>query len=188
MPLGPLNGKNFMTSISPWVVTFDALAPFAVPSQPLGDPVAPYLRDPAADGTYDVELQADVVVDGQPTRICTAKLQWMYWSFRAMFAHQCIGGCGVASGDIVATGAASGTTPDTLGCLLEKTMGGKRPFLLDGGATRTYLEDGDSVRIIGFAGAEGDGVGFGECVGMIVPAAALALKRLADGGHSFDRI
>lgn len=104
VPLGPLNGKSFMTSISPWVVTLDALAPFAVPSPPRDGPVAPYLHDPAPNGTYDVELQAEVIVDGRPTRICTAKLQWMYWSFRSIFAHQCIGGCGVASGDIVATG------------------------------------------------------------------------------------
>ena len=92
MPLGPLNGKSFMTSISPWVVTLDALTPFAVPSPPRDWAVAPYLHDPAPNGTYDVKLQADVIVDGKVTRICTAKLQRMYWSLRSILAHQCIGG------------------------------------------------------------------------------------------------
>jgi fumarylacetoacetase len=173
VPLGPLNGKSFMTSISPWVITLDALSPFAALSPPRDSPVAPYLKDPASNGTYAVELRAEVIVDGTSTRICTAKLEWMYWSFRHIFAHQCIGGCGVSSGDIIATGTASGTTPDSLGCLLEMTMAGKKPFQLQGGSKRAFLEDGDSVRITGFAGTEGDGVGFGDCIGQIVPAPAL---------------
>ena len=108
-----------------------------------------------------------------------------------MVAHQCIGGCGVASGDIVATGTASGTTPGSLGCLLEMTMGGKRAFELQGGeggkktaTTRTWLEDGDEVRISGVAG---DGVGFGECVGRVVPAVGLEelmkMKKEKKGGR-----
>src|SRR2546421_12933077 len=84
-----------------------------------------------------------------------------------------IGGCGVSSGDIIATGTASGTTPDSLGCLLEMSIGGKKHFNLEGGSKRTYLEDGDSVRITGFAGTEGDGVGFGECIGMVVSVPVL---------------
>lgn len=162
-----------MTSISPWVITLDALSPFAVPSPPRDGPVAPYLEDPAANGTYAVELRAELTVDGTATRICTTKLEWMYWSFRSIFAHQCIGGCGVSSGDILATGTASGTTPDSLGCLLEMTMGGKKPFSLQRGAKRAFLEDGDSVRITGFAGTEEGGIGFGECIDMIVPAPVL---------------
>jgi fumarylacetoacetase len=162
-----------MTSISPWVVTLDALSPFAVPSPPRDIPVAPYLKDPAPNGTYAVELHAEIIADGASTQICTARLEWMYWSFRHIFAHQCIGGCGVSSGDIIATGTASGTTPGSLGCLLETSIGGKKPFNLMGGSKRTYLEDGDSVRITGFAGTRGDGVGFGECIGLVLPASIL---------------
>ena len=81
-----------------------------------------------------------------------------------------IGGCGVSSGGIIATGTASGTTPDSLGCLLEMTMGGRKAFELNGGLKRTWLEDGDSVRITGFAGTEADGVGVGECIGKVVAA------------------
>jgi fumarylacetoacetase len=162
-----------MTSISPWVVTVDALSPFTVPSPPRDSPVAPYLNDPAPNGTYAVELHAEVIVDGMTTRICTARLEWMYWSFRHIFAHQCIGGCGVAGGDIIATGTASGTKPDSLGCLLEMSMGGKKSFEQKGGLKRAYLEDSDSVRITGFAGVEGDGVGFGECIGKIVAGPVL---------------
>jgi fumarylacetoacetase len=151
----------------------DALRPFAAPSPPRDGPVAPYLKDPSSMGTYTVELRAEVIVDGTSTRTCTAKLEWMYWSFRHIFAHQCIGGCGVSSGDIIATGTASGTTPDSLGCLLEMTVGGRNAFELNGGLKRTWLEDGDSVRITGFAGTEADGVGFGECIGKVVPARML---------------
>jgi fumarylacetoacetase len=162
-----------MTSISPWVVTLDALSPFAVPSPPRDKPIAPYLKDPDPSGTYAVELRAEIIADGTSTQICTARLEWMYWSFRHIFAHQCIGGCGVSSGDIIATGTASGTTSDSLGCLLEMSRGGKKHFNLKGGSKRTYLQDGDSVRITGFAGTEGDGVGFGECIGLVLPAPIL---------------
>ena len=161
-----------MTSISPWLITLDALSPFAAPSPPRDSAVAPYPKDPTSNGTYAVELHAEVIADGTSTRICTARLDWMYWSFRHILAHQCIGGCGVSSRDIIATGTASGTTPNSLGCLLEMTMGGKKAFELKGGSKRTWLEDGDSVSITGFAGTEGDGVGFRECIGTVVPASA----------------
>ena len=172
MPLGPLDGKSFITSISPWVVTLDALEPFATAS-PLHDrDPASYLKDPNPNGTYSVELQAEFLHAEASTRVCTSRLDWMYWSFRSIIAHQAIGGCGLQSGDIVATGTASGTTPDSLGCLLEMTMNGKKTFQLQDGSTRSYLEDGDQVRISGFAGSESSGVGFGECVGNILPALA----------------
>lgn len=150
---------------------------FAVPSPPRESPVAPYLKDPTANGTYAVELHVEVIVGETRTRICTARLDWMYWSFRSIFAHQCIGACGVSSGDIIATGRASGSTPDSLGCLLEMTMGGKKLFRLLDGSTRAFLQDGDSVRITGFAGAEGDGAGFGDWVGNVVPAPVLEGER-----------
>ena len=162
-----------MTSISPWVVTLDALKPFAVPSIPRNVPEANYLKDSNAKGTYDVELHVDMYSTGPPTRTCTVKLESMYWSFRHIFAHQTIVGSGLESGDILATGTASGMTPDSLGCLLETTMGGKNDLELLEGSKRTYLEDGDTVILSGFAGSEEDGVGFGQCVGKVVAATIL---------------
>ena len=170
VPLGPLNGKNFMTSISPWVVTLDALEAFAVPLPPRDIQVAPYLDDRNPNGTYAVHLRAEILTETASTTVCTAKSEWMYWSFRHILAHQSIGGCGLHTGDIVATGTVSGTTPDSLGCLLEMTRDGKQPFKLQDGSTRRFLDDGDGVRISGFAGTEDDGVGFGECFGEVVPA------------------
>ena len=172
MPLGPLNGKSFTTCISPWVVTLDALEPFAAPSPPHDLEPAPYLKDPNPNGTYSIELQADILHAGTSTRVCTSRLEWAYWSFRSIIAHQAIGACGMQSGDIAATGTVSGTTSDSLGCLLEMTMDGKKTFQLQSGSTRSYLEDGDQVRISGFAGPSGSGVGFGECVGKVLPAIA----------------
>ena len=176
VPLGPLNGKGFMTSISPWVVTLDALEPFATPSPPRDTEPASYLKDPNPNGTYSVELQAEILVDGTSTTVCTTRLDGNYWSFRSIVAHQAIGGCGLQSGDIVATGTVSGKTSDSLGCLLEMTMDGKKPFNLKSGSARSYLEDGDEMRISGFAGSGDAGVGFGDCVGKVLPA--LVLKAL----------
>ena len=173
MPLGPLNGKSFTTSISPWVVTLDALEPFATTSPPHDTDPAPYLRDPNPKGTYSITLQADILADNTLTRVCSSRLEWMYWSFRSIVAHQAIGACGLNSGDIVATGTASGTSSDSLGCLLEMTMDGKNSFQLQSGSTRSYLEDGDEVRISGFAGSEDSGVGFGDCTGKVLPAIVL---------------
>ena len=173
VPLGPLNGKSFITSISPWVVTLDALEPFAVPAPRHNTDPAPYLKDPNPNGSYSVELRAEILADGTSTPVCASRLDWMYWSFRSIVAHQAIGGCGLQSGDIVATGTASGTSSDSLGCLLELTMDGKKPFHLKSGSVRSYLEDGDVVRISGFAGSADSGVGFGECVGKVSPALVL---------------
>lgn len=173
VPLGPLNGKSFTTSISPWVVTLDALEPFAIPATVHDSPIAPYLEDPNPNGTYSLELTAEILSGGLATQICMAKLEWAQWSFRHILAHQAIGGCGLSSGDIIATGTLSGKTPDNLGCLLEMTMNGEKSFKLKDGSSRTFLEDEDGIRITGFAGTRNDGVGFGECVGTIKPTPAL---------------
>ena len=162
-----------MTSISPWIVTLDALKPFAIPSIPRSVSEAMYLKDSNVEGTYDVELHVDMHSTGPPTRTCTVKLKSMYWSFRHIFAHQAIGGCGLESGDILATGTVSGTTPDSLGSLLETNMGGKKDLELLEGSKRTFLEDGDTVTLSGFAGSEEDGVGFGQCVGKVAAATIL---------------
>lgn len=170
LPLGPLNSKSFMTSISPWVVVFDALNPFQVPAVPRDIPVAPYLHESKGPYTYDIRVQADLIVEeGRCSTICISDLKSLYWSFRDLVAHQTSNGCNLNTGDILATGTISGEAQDSYGCLLEMTKGGKMSFTVDGAFTRAFLRDGDTVRISAYAG---DGVGFGECTGQLVPCTA----------------
>ncbi|KAK0127673.1 hypothetical protein ONS96_007192 [Cadophora gregata f. sp. sojae] len=167
VPLGPLNGKSFSTSISPWVVTLDALEAFQCPAPARELKVAPYLADSKIDNTYSIELKAELVADGQATTICESQLRTMYWSFRDLLAHQTSNGCNLNTGDILATGTISGETDTSHGCLLELTKGGEKDFDVAGGLKRKFLEDGDSIRI---SASCGNGVGFGECVGKVLPA------------------
>src|SRR3569833_734619 len=166
-PLGPINGKSFGTSISPWVVTLEALEPFAAEPPTREIPPTPYLSDSKAKSSYDVSLRAEIVSRGKSTQLCRAQLRWMHWTFRDMLAQQTINGCTVNTGDLLATGTVSVLGDDEHGCLLESTMGGRVAFTLGDGQERTWLEDGDEVRLSGIAGP---GVGFGDCSGTISPA------------------
>lgn len=168
-PLGPINSKSFGTSISPWVVTLEALEPFSTAPPPKQLPVATYLQDPKPKPSYDITLSASVLTGSSVTQVCTAKLGWMYWTFRDLVAQQTVNGCSINSGDVLATGTVSGVGDDEHGCLVEMTRGGEVEWELVGGEKRRYLEDGDGVRLSAYAG-DGEGVGFGECVGFICPA------------------
>lgn len=168
-PLGPFNGKSFGTSVSPWVVTADALEPYRVAGPKKDLPGAPYLRSASNKTHYSVQLKVDIVADGVPSTVCESRLEWLYWTVNEMIAHQTINGCPLNPGDILATGTVSGSNSGTYGCLLETTKGGKLPITLKSGAQRTYLVDGDAVRLTGFAGSSelSDVVGFGQCYGML---------------------
>ncbi|KAH9218658.1 fumarylacetoacetate hydrolase family protein [Leptodontidium sp. 2 PMI_412] len=167
MPLGPLNGKSFSTSISPWVITLDALEIFQSPAPERELKVAPYLADTKTDNTYSIQLKAELIVDDYATTICKSQLKTMYWSFRDLLAHQTSNGCNLNTGDLLATGTISGETHDSHGCLLELTKGGEQSFNIADGSRRKFLEDGDSIRISAICG---EGVGFGECIGKVLPA------------------
>ena len=167
MPLGPLNGKSFATSMSPWVITPDALQSSAVEGQPRELQVASYLSDPNPVSSYDISLQADLVTDSGSTTICKTNLNTMYWTFRDLIAQQTANGCNLNTGDILATGTISGSTDDSHGCLVELTNGGQNSFATSEGGTRIYLEDGDIVQLSALAS---NGVGFGECSGKVLPA------------------
>ena len=166
-PLGPMNGKSFGTSMSPWIITLDALRPFETSAPPKDIPAVAYLQDSKLASTYDIHLQADLLTEESTTTICKSELKWMYWTLRDLVAHQTSNGCNINTGDVLATGTISGTTDDSHGCLLELTKGGEDIFKLEGGDSRTFLQDGDSIRLTAYAG---EGVGFGECVGKIVDA------------------
>ena len=181
-PLGPFLAKNFATSLSPWVVTLDALEPFRVPPfvRASGDPEPlPYLDGPAhrerggIDVTLDVRLQsAQMRAAGlPPVRLSQSRLRDMYWTFGQMAAHHASNGCNLRPGDLMASGTVSGPEKDARGCLLELTWRGAEPLTLPSGEERRFLEDGDEVIFTGMCTREGAvRIGFGECRGMVLPA------------------
>jgi fumarylacetoacetase len=169
-PLGPFNGKNFRTSITPWIVTLEALEPFAVPAPERMAPVADFMHDPKSTN-YRIQLESEITRNGAKTTTCKVGFETMYWTFRHMLAHHTVGGCGLRTGDLVASGTVSGEAKTEHGCLMELTFNGKRPTELSDGSELKYLEDGDEVRYTGIVGDASAGVGFGDCGGVIVPAA-----------------
>jgi fumarylacetoacetase len=168
-PLGPFLAKNFCTSISPWIVTLEALEPFRKPL-PAQDP-APmeYLRT-ANDFTFDIQLEVELQTAQMraPQTIARSNFQNLYWSIAQQLAHHTIGGCNLQPGDLLASGTISGPTEDARGSMLELTWRGANPLQLPGGETRKWLEDGDRLTITGWAEGDGYRVGFGEVMGRIV--------------------
>jgi fumarylacetoacetase len=183
-PLGPFLAKNFATTLSPWVVTMDALEPFRVPpaARPDGDPAPlPYLTGDAdvLRGAFNVSL--DVFVSSAkmreqglpPHRLSTSNLQDLYWTLGQMVTHHASNGCNLRPGDLLASGTVSGPSPDARGCLLELTWRGAEPITLPTGEARRFLEDGDEVMFRGSCKRAGAAtIGFGECRGIVLPANA----------------
>jgi len=176
-PLGPFNAKNFISTISPWVVTFDALAPFMKPSPARreGDPVPlPYLSA-KQDALPDITVEVFIASAGMrergdaPTLISRGTTTNLYWSPSQMLAHHTSTGCNMRPGDLLGTGTISGPEKESRGCLLERTWRGSEPITLGDGTPRKFLEDGDEVTIRAFAEAPGVArVGFGSCRGIVV--------------------
>lgn len=164
MPLGPLNGKSFATSISPWIVTLDTLGPFRVPGPAPESDLPSHLQD-SGDAHWSIDMKVEIQTGENTTVVSESKAQDLHWSVRQMCAHLASSGCGLQTGEVLGTGTVSGPTDRELGCLLEITQGGKVPLTLAGGEKRAFLEDGDLVRMSAVAG---EGVGFGECVGTLV--------------------
>lgn len=184
-PLGPFLAKSFATSLSPWVVTQEALAPFrcARPARPAGDPgPLPYLDDPsdAATGAFGITIEVHLLTPAMrkagvpPVRLSRADAaNGLYWTMGQMVAHHTSNGCGLRPGDLIGSGTVSGDTPDSRGSLLELTRRGSEPLGLPGGEQRGFLQDGDTVIMTarcerpGFAS-----IGFGSCEGTVVAAAS----------------
>jgi|SRR5688500_5929028 len=184
-PLGPFLAKNFATTISPWVVTVEALEPYRVPSvarrpdepEPLG-----YLRSPVDRNSGLVAITLEVYLATErmrdegfsQVRLSRSSFASMYWTPAQMLTHHASNGCNLRSGDLLASGTVSGDTPDSRGCLLELTWRGTEPLKLPTGEERRFLDDGDEVIMRGFCEAEGRArIGFGACGGMILPARAI---------------
>jgi fumarylacetoacetase len=176
-PLGPFLGKNFATSISPWVVPLAALAPFRCAGPAQAPPPLPYLRHDD-DWAYDIELTATLQSAAMraaglpPLTLSRSNFKHLYWSMAQQLAHHASNGCALRPGDLLASGTISGPTPDSYGSLLELTWGGTRPLTLPTGETRRFLADGDRLTISGQCGAGETRVDFGEVVGTIRPAHA----------------
>ena len=170
-PLGPLLAKNFCTSISPWVVTLDALEQFRKPLPKQDPEPLPYLRA-KTDFSFDIQLEAKLQTakTRSPHTITRTSFQNLYWSISQQLAHHTIGGCNLQPGDLLASGTISGETEDSRGCMLELTWRGANPLKLPGGEERKWLEDGDELTITGWCQGDGYRVGFGEVSGKISPA------------------
>jgi fumarylacetoacetase len=181
-PLGPFLAKNFHSTISPWVVTPEALAPFRIaqPPRPDGDPAPlPYLADDADQAHGALAVTLDVLLSSAamreqglaPLRLSTGPARNMYWTVNQIVTHHASNGCNLSPGDLLGTGTISAPTPDGFGSLIELTEGGKSPLSLPTGETRTFLEDGDEVILRASASAPGRvTIGFGECRAIVLPS------------------
>ena len=181
-PLGPFLGKSFATSISPWVVTMDALTPFRVPTapRPVGDPKPlPYLTATDDETAIDLKLEVHLSTAAMrgralpPVRLSSANFRDIYWSFEQMITHHTSNGCNLAVGDLIASGTVSGPEREAQGSLLEMTSRGTLPLELPNGEIRSFLEDGDEIILSGFCERDGlPRISLGECRGTVEPALA----------------
>ena len=183
-PLGPFLAKSFATTVSPWIVTLDALEPFRSPGPARGEgepPLLPYLDPGAGHGRAGLDLRLEVRLSTarmraaglEPHVLSRSSARHLYWTFSQMVAHHTSNGCNLRPGDLIASGTVSGPTRESRGCLLELTWRGTQPVTLPSGEERRFLEDGDEVVFGGWCEREGFArIGLGECAGMIQPAGA----------------
>uniref|UniRef100_A0A8C9VT86 Fumarylacetoacetase n=1 Tax=Scleropages formosus TaxID=113540 RepID=A0A8C9VT86_SCLFO len=171
VPLGPFLGKNFGTTISPWVVPMEALLPFTVPNEVQDPEPLPYLRH---SDTYTFDINLFVSLKGEamkePVTICKSNFKYMYWTVKQQLAHHTVNGCNVRPGDLLASGTISGPDPESFGSMLELSWRGSKVINLGAGETRTFLKDGDEVSLTGYCQGNGYRVGFGSCAGVVLPA------------------
>lgn len=170
VPLGPFLAKNFASTLSPWIVTLEALEPFRVPGPVQDPPVLDYLAAPGRHH-YDIRLEVDIRPAGQePATVCRSNFRHMYWSMVQQLAHHTVNGCNVRVGDLYASGTISGPTEDSFGSMLELSWRGTREVPVSGGQTRKFIQDGDTVILRGYGLRDGVRIGFGACEATVLPA------------------
>ena len=170
VPLGPFLGKNFCSSISPWVVTLEALEPFRTASPKQEPEVLDYLKF-EGDKNFDINLEVYLQPEnGEENLICQSNYKYMYWNMAQQLAHHTINGCNVEVGDLYASGTISGNEPNSFGSMLELTWRGQNPLKLSDGTERKFIEDHDTIIMRGFSEKDGIRVGFGEVRGTVLPA------------------
>ncbi len=169
-PLGPFLGKNFASTISPWIVTLDALEPFRV-QNPKQDPTPlSYLQKEGKD-SYDINLQVGIKPNqSEETIVANSNFKYMYWTMAQQLAHHTVNGCNVRAGDMMGSGTISGPTPDSYGSMLELTWRGANPLTMKDGTERKFINDEDTVIMRAFSENSEVRIGFGECIGKIEPA------------------
>lgn len=171
VPLGPFTAKNMGTSVSPWVVTMDALRPFICANMVQDPAPLPYLHH-KDDYNFDIKLDVSLNAEGlsKPARISQSNFKFMYWTMKQQLVHHTLTGCPVNPGDLMGSGTISGTTPEAYGSMLELCWKGTKTVELGGGVTRKFLQDNDEVIFHGFCEGNGHRVGFGTCTGKVLPA------------------
>jgi fumarylacetoacetase len=170
VPLGPFLAKNFASSISCWIVTMDALQPFAVNSPEQDPAVLSYL---AFEGkkSYDIHLQVGMTPENSTEKIiCNSNFKYMYWNMSQQLAHHTVNGCNVRCGDLMGSGTISGSTPDSFGSMLELAWKGTKPLIMNDGSERRFIQDGDTLTMRGYCQNEQVRIGFGEVKAKILPA------------------
>jgi fumarylacetoacetase len=170
VPLGPFLGKNFGSTVSPWVVTLDALEPYRVAGPEQNPPVLPYLEY-QGEKNYDIALQVAIQPENEEeTVISNSNLKYMYWNMCQQLAHHTVNGCNVRGGDLLASGTISGPTEDSYGSMLELSWRGTKPLKMKGGSERKFIQDNDEVIMRGHCDNGEVRIGFGEVRGKILPS------------------
>lgn len=170
VPLGPFLGKNFASSISPWIVTMEALEPFRYASPKQEPEVLPYLKM-EKDHNFDINLEAIIETEsGVSKTVSNSNFKYMYWSMAQQLAHHTVNGCNMNVGDMCASGTISGPTPDSYGSMLEISWRGTKPVAMPDGTERKFIQDGDSVIMKAYCEKGGNRVGFGEVRTKVLPA------------------
>ncbi len=170
VPLGPFLGKNFGSTISPWIVTLEALEPFRVDTPQQEPEVLPYLKFEGKKN-YDIRLEVEIVPEnGKGKVVSKSNFKYMYWNMAQQLAHHTVNGCNIKVGDLYASGTISGPTPDSYGSMLEISWQGKKPVVMPDGTERKFILDNDTVVMRGWCENQGVRIGFGECRGKILPA------------------
>lgn len=170
VPLGPFLGKSFASSISPWVVTLEALEPFRTQGPTQEPEVLPYLKS-EKPGNFDINLEVYIQPEGKSgSKVCSSNFKYMYWNIAQQLAHHTINGCNLNVGDMMASGTISGPTENSFGSMLELSWKGTKPVKLETGEERRFIEDGDTVIMKGFAEKEGIRIGFGEVSSQVLAA------------------
>lgn len=170
VPLGPFLGKNFASTISPWIITMDALQPFRVQGPKQDPEPLPYLKC-KKDHSYDIKLEVSLQPgDQDPTILCRSNYKYMYWNMAQQLAHHTINGCNIRTGDMMASGTISGPQKGSFGSMLEISWGGKEPIDLKTGGSRTFIDDMDHIHLRAWCEKDGKRIGFGPCTGQVLPA------------------
>ncbi|UZO80001.1 fumarylacetoacetase [Aquimarina sp. ERC-38] len=169
VPLGPFLGKSFASSISPWIITLDALEPFRVAGPKPEKEQLPYLQT-EGERSFDIHLEVAIQPEkGKPVKVCKSNFKYMYWNMSQQLAHHTINGCPVNSGDMMGSGTISGPTPDSYGSMLELSWKGKNPVQLSDGENRKFIEDNDTVIMTGYCKNKDVRIGFGEVSTKLLP-------------------